>query len=176
MIFVCVRACYDVQYNIRRNESNACSEDLNTRFSSCSARRKLRYSMPCCHCALQTCQTLASHLNILSADGRALCPWAATSSWVRFIKWRQAHDLSRPVVRKPHMRLFGIVDWSIGSQKALIEVCESKMRRVSVPLGAPCYHAHPHCCGFLHMLQLNVLPQHHTAENIYSSRRGPRTR
>ena len=76
----------------------------------------------------------------------------------------QAHDLDRPVVRKPHMRLFGIVDWSIGSQKALIEVCESKMRRVSVPLGAPCT---PPLLWFLTHAQLNVLPQHHTAENIY---------
>ena len=83
MILVYVRACYDVlvQYNIRQNESNACSEELNT-FSSCSAR-------PSCatpsHAVLPL-QTLASHLNILSADGRALCPRAATSSWVRFIK------------------------------------------------------------------------------------------
>ena len=101
-------------------------------------------------------QTLASHLNILSADGRALCgcaPGPRPHRGCDLSSPASAHDLGRPVVRKPHMRLFGIVDWSIGSQKALIEVCESKMRRVSVPLGAPCT---PPLLWFLTHAQLNV--------------------
>ena len=170
MIFVCVRACYDVQYNIRRNESNACSEELNT-FSSCSAR-------PSC---ATPCRAATADL----PDAR-FSPQHSQRRWEGAVPLgrdlivgaiyqvrRQAHDLGRPVVRKPHMRLFGIVDWSIGSQKALIEVCESKMRRVSVPLGAPCTFISTVVVSYTCTIKC-VATAPHRREHL--SRRGPRTR